>query len=159
MTLTFVDIVRIQQLQEAAEKFPCDNPDAGSEVLLPHFALLSHDLRVIFTKDLGHWFPNADWQNCWHLSISAGPPGVEPQEAPREHRESLVREFFSPTLVRQVCHEHRPRSAVHHYRVFFNEQGAVVVPKGEQYTRRGEKGYFERREIAKVEALSREIGR
>ena len=119
---------------------------ASPDTITPHRASLECGLIVILTIDKGHWFPNADWQNCLHLSLSQ--PGSREPDPERER--AIIDAVFPEQHHQKLCLEHRPGSPVRHWRLFFTDAGEFVVPKGEMYTRSGSDNYFRERERAKA---------
>jgi len=145
--LTADDLAQIAILKGRAQAHPFYHPAMSRAALIPHTADLSDGSRVIITVDHGHWFPNEDWQQCWHVSMSHPRGQLGDGDQWR-----LLRAIFPEPLWSMLCHEHRPHSPVHHWRLFFTDQGEYIVPRGEMYTRRGSREYFERRERAKAKS-------
>jgi len=157
--LTAGDYTAIAMLKSGACANPLSHPNQPAARLAQHTADLSSGIRVMLTIDLGHWFPNEDWNNCWHVSFSRVEGNRLSRTTEEEQREVLRTIFPAAMLPMQslLCHEHVPRSAVDHWRLFFDPQtGEIVVPKGEMYTRRGSTDYFRRREKAKARREVRE---
>lgn len=153
--LTAADYQAIVELKRRAETFPCVHPNQPPERMAAHSVQLSNGVRLLLTLDLDHWFPNQDWQRCWHSSLSALDNGGQPVEPDRERQKEVLQAIFPAPMLSLLCHEHRPGSLVHHWRLFFDEHGQAVVPKGEMYTRRGTESYFRVREKAKACAAVR----
>jgi len=147
--LTGDDLAQLAILKGRAAADPFYHPAMSRAALMPHRADLSDGTIIIITIDHGHWFPNEDWQNCWHVSMSH--PRGQLSEADQWH---LLRAIFPQHVLSKLCHEHRLGSRVDHWRLFFTEQGEYIVPRGEAYTRRGTREYFERREQAKAESAA-----
>jgi hypothetical protein len=147
--LTSDDLAQIAILKGRAQAQPFYHPAMSRAALIPHTADLSDGSRVIITVDHGHWFPNQDWQHCLHVSMSD--PRTQLSEADQWQ---LLRAIFPEHLLSNLCHEHRLGSRVDHWRLFFTERGECIVPRGEAYTRRGTREYFEQRERAKAESVA-----
>lgn len=153
---TEADISEIDRLKRNAEDIAYSgfaNEAEAQYRMQFHRSFLSCGIIVIFTKDGPHWFPNEQWQYCWHLSISwaEGSPLTERQ------RRAVEQAFFQPVNLSLLCHEKRPGVHVSHSRLFFNEYGEFGVPSGEQYTRQGSAEYFQQRETAKAEMYAERI--
>lgn len=154
--LSPTDCATLAILKGRAQAAPFLEP-AGPDTLDPHRAFLGCGLTVIFTIDKGHWFPNSDWQNCWHLSLSE--TGHAPAEPDAEREEAVLAAVFPAHLHSMLCLEHRPGSPVHHWRLFFTDDGQNLIPRGEMYTRRGTDAYFRERATAKAALYGEEGGR
>jgi len=141
------DLASIAFLKGRAHGAPFLRP-ATAETIAPHRAFLQCGLTVIVTVDKGHWFPNEDWQNCLHLSLSE--TAHVPKEPDAERERAVIDAVFPAQHHELLCLEHRPGSPVHHWRLFFTDEGEFMVPTGEQYTRRGTADYFREREKAKA---------
>lgn len=144
--LTVNDRLRLARAKGKALAQPFLMPDYGNPyALAPYTCDLECGLRVILTVDKGHWFPNEDWQNCIHLSVSQ----AGESEPDRELEAAVVAAVFGPRQD-MICLEHRPGSRVRHWRLFFTDDGEYLIPKGEMYSRQGAASYFRAREKAKA---------
>lgn len=141
------DVATIALLKARAYRAPFLRP-ATAESITPHRAFLECGLTIIVTTDKGHWFPNEHWQNCLHLSLSE--TAHIPKEPDAERERAVIEAVFPAQHHELLCLEHRPESPVHHWRLFFTDEGEFIVPQGEQYTRCGSADYFRRREKAKA---------
>lgn len=96
-------------------------------------------ILVIYTRDYRAagvpWFKNPELQYCFHLSLALRGPRDKPLPYNAEEGARVVRGFWGDDALRAwVEPAYNPEGQerdIWHYRLFTDEEGKPIVPKGE----------------------------
>jgi hypothetical protein len=101
---------------------------------------------LLFTFDVGYhtsgWWKNPDYERCFHLSIASLAAILDTDAIPElddATRQRWVKAFFPDTTrllwVEPPYTVFGMRAQAYHYRLFTDENGVPLLPRGEVYSR------------------------
>ncbi|MHC4298779.1 MAG: hypothetical protein ACYS7Y_15990 [Planctomycetota bacterium] len=143
------------RMRQKADMFPWDGrAGSGAEILARH---CHRDKKtgasIIFTLDFGYhacgWWKNPDYDRCYHLSLASMGLALGKQlpqsvlsdipDLTQKSREAWCKAFFAENCrLLWIEPPHTPEGKCHetyHYRLFIDESGVPLLPRGEVYSR------------------------
>lgn len=98
---------------------------------------------IIYTRDAGMhtsgWWKNPDYERCLHLSLSfVDPEALEPSDHDHKLAKEWIEAFFGDwkryLWAEPPFSEPGKKTSAWHYRVFCDQHGQPILPRGEVYS-------------------------